>query len=195
MSKRICVYCSSSNILEDKYKEAAQCFARAASLHNYTIVCGGSCKGLMGIIIDTMIEAGANVEGVMPEFMKNLEFQHPALHNIEVVSKMSERKDLLRENTDAVVAFPGGLGTLEEFIETYTLKRLGIYPGDVIIFNQDGFYDPLLSLFEHFENKRVLNSNWKDGLKVVYSVDAIISSIESGKPRFLEPECYAPSVK
>lgn len=192
MGKRICVYCSSSDILEDKYKEVAQCFAKAASLHSYTIVCGGSCKGLMGIIIDTMIETGAKVEGVIPGFMKELEFHHPTLNKMEVVSTMSERKDMLRKDTDAVVAFPGGLGTLEELIETFTLKRLGIYSGDVIIFNQDGFYDPLISLFEHFEKKRVLNSNWRECLKIVDSLDDLISSIEKGKRNLLEPKHYAP---
>lgn len=193
MGKRICIYCSSSNILEDKYKEVAHCFAKAASIHNYTIVCGGSSKGLMGVIIGTMLEEGANVEGVMPEFMKELEFNHPDLKNFEIVSSMSERKELLRENTDAVIAFPGGLGTLEELIETFTLKRLGIYSGDVILFNQDGFYDPLLYLFEHFEKERVLNSNWKDGMKVVDNIDDLILSIESAKPELLEPKHYAPS--
>jgi len=192
MGKRICVYCSSSDILEDKYKEVAQCFAKAASLYSYTIVCGGSCKGLMGIIIDTMIETGAKVEGVIPGFMKELKFHHPTLNKMEVVSTMSERKDMLREDTDAVVAFPGGLGTLEELIETFTLKRLGIYSGDVIIFNQDGFYDPLISLFEHFEKKRVLNSNWRECLKIVDSLDDLISSIEKGKRNLLEPKHYAP---
>jgi len=146
----------------------------------------------MGIIIDTMLAAGAKVEGVVPEFMKELEFHHPDLNNIEVVSSMSQRKDMLRKETDAVVAFPGGMGTLEEFIETFTLKRLGIYSGEVIIFNQEGFYDPLLSLFEHFEKKRVLNSNWREGLKIVSCISDLISVIESGKKTRLEPMHYAP---
>jgi len=192
MARRICVYCSSSDVLEEKYREAAQCFAKAASLYKYTVVCGGSSKGLMGIIIDTMIAEGAKVEGIVPEFMKDLEFHHPSLNNIVVVSSMSERKDMLREETDAVIAFPGGVGTLEELIETFTLKRLGIYSGEVIIFNQEGFYDPLLSLFEHFEKKKVLNSNWRDGLKVVKSISDLITAIESGKRTRLEPMHYAP---
>ena len=146
----------------------------------------------MGVIIDTMVAADAQIEGVVPEFMKVLEFHHPDLVNIEIVSSMSRRKDLLRENTDAVVAFPGGMGTLEEFIETLTLKRLGIYSGEVIIYNQDGFYDPLLSLFEHFEEKKVLNRNWRDVLKVANSVDDLISYIETGTRKLLEPMHYAP---
>lgn len=192
MGKRICVYCSSSNILENKYREAAQCFAKAASLHNYTIVCGGTNKGLMGVIIDTMLAVGAQVEGVVPEFMKELEFHHPDLKKIEIVSSMGHRKDLLRKDSDAIVAFPGGLGTLEEFIETFTLKRLGLYSGEIIIYNQDGFYNPLLSLFEYFEQKKVLNSNWKDVLKIANNVDDLISYIEKGTKKLLEPMHYAP---
>jgi hypothetical protein len=84
------------------------------------------------------------------------------------------------------------VGTLEEFMETFTLKRLGVYSGEVIIFNQDGFYDPLLSIFEHFENKKVLNSNWREGLKIVSSISDLISVIESCKRSRLEPMHYAP---
>ncbi len=193
MGKRICVYCSSSDILENKYKEVAECFARAASFLDYTIVCGGSCKGLMGVIIDTMISNGARVEGVIPGFMKDLEFHHPSLENIEIVPTMSERKDKLRNDTDAVIAFPGGVGTLEELMETFTLRRLGLYSGEVIIFNQDGFYDPLFLLFEHFEKERVLSSNWREGIIVVDNVEDLMYSLESAERKLLEPKHYAPA--
>ncbi|OFY39827.1 MAG: Rossman fold protein, TIGR00730 family [Bacteroidetes bacterium GWF2_40_14] len=193
MGKRICVYCSSSDVLEDKYKEVAECFAKAASFLDYTIVCGGSCKGLMGVIIDTMISNGARVEGVIPGFMKELEFHHPGLENIEIVPTMSERKDKLRDDTDAVVAFPGGIGTLEELMETLTLRRLGLYSGEVIIFNQDGFYNPLFLLFEHLEKERVLNNNWREGLVIVDNVEDLMYSLESAERKLLEPRHYAPA--
>lgn len=147
----------------------------------------------MGVIIDTMISNGARVEGIIPEFMKDLEFHHPCLENIEVVTTMSERKDKLRYDTDAVVAFPGGLGTLEELMETFTLRRLGLYSGEVIIFNQDGFYDPLFLLFEHFEKERVLNNNWREGMIVVDNVEDLMYSLESAERKLLEPRHYAPA--
>ena len=118
MGKKICVYCSSSNILDKRYLEAANSFAEAASSHNWTVICGGSRKGLMGVIIDRMLELGGDIEGVMPSFMKEIELEHRSLQNLTLVDSMSRRKELLRENTHAVVALPGGIGTIEEFIET-----------------------------------------------------------------------------
>ncbi|PKP07392.1 MAG: TIGR00730 family Rossman fold protein [Bacteroidetes bacterium HGW-Bacteroidetes-5] len=192
MSKRLCVYCSSSNILEDKYREAAKEFATAASLLGYTIVCGGSIMGLMGVIIDVMIERGSTVEGYIPGFMEDMEIHHPNIKNLGVVDTMSRRKELLRENTDAVIAFPGGLGTLEEFLETFTLKRLGQYDGSVILYNQDGYYNKLLELLDHFAANKFLNSNYRDTLIVVNSVEELMDSVRSSKREFIEAKHYLP---
>ncbi|MHC1779752.1 MAG: TIGR00730 family Rossman fold protein [Bacteroidales bacterium] len=192
MSKRICVYCSSSNILEEKYVKAAREFAQAASLLGYTIVCGGSVMGLMGVIIDTMIEKGSPVEGFIPGFMEDMEIHHKGIKQLGVVGTMSERKELLRQNSDAVIAFPGGLGTMEEFMETFTLKRLGQYDGSVILFNQDGFYDQLLCLFEHFAKNKFLNSNYRDSLIVVNSVDELITAVKNSKRERVEAKHYLP---
>jgi uncharacterized protein (TIGR00730 family) len=146
----------------------------------------------MGVMIDTAIECGGEIEGVMPEFMTNLEFDHRKLKKLIKVQTMSERKDLLRNDTDAVVVFPGGIGTLEEFIETFTLKRLGKYSGTVILYNLDGFYNPLISLFDHLVEKCFLNSNYHNGLIVVETVDELIKEILSSERFFLEPKHYAP---
>ncbi len=193
MSKRVCVYCSSSNILDKKYVEAAREFATAASALNFTIICGGSMRGLMGVIIDTMLEKESSVEGVIPEFMGEMELQHPEIKQLEVVGTMSRRKELLRENTDAVVAFPGGLGTLEEFLETYTLKRLGQYDGCVILFNQDGFYDKLIELLDHFTENKFLNANYRDSLIVVSTVKELTEAISCGCRSVLEAHHYLPT--
>ena len=198
MSKRVCVYCSSSNFLEDRYVRAAKQFAKAASLLNYTIVCGGSIKGRMGIIIDVMLqmresgEGGGYAEGVIPSFMEELELYHPRITTLKITDTMSQRKELLRENTDAVIAFPGGLGTLEEFVESFTLKRLGQYDGSVILFNMDGFYNKLLELFEIFVENRMMNSNYRDNLIVVETVDQLIDSIGSSNRERLDISHYLP---
>ncbi len=199
MPKRICVYCSSSNILEEKYIEAAREFAQAASLLNYTVVCGGSLRGLMGVIIDTMLsysisnDSEPRIEGVIPEFMGEMEIHHSGLKNLQIVGSMSERKELLRKDTDAVIALPGGLGTLEEFLETFTLKRLGQYDGSVILFNQDGFYDSLLAMLDKFVENRVLNSNYRDSLIVVSSVNELLEAVKNGKRELFNAAHYLPS--
>lgn len=193
MNKRVCVYCSSSDKIDQVYREAAESFAEAASLIGISVVCGGSRKGLMGVITDTILERGGIVEGVMPNFMKELELEHKTLTNIRYVSSMSERKDLLREDTDAIVVFPGGIGTLEEFLETFTLRRLGKYEGEVILLNIAGFFDPLIALFDHLVDKKVLAGNYRDGLIVVENVKELLKKIEQSQRHFLEPKHYSPS--
>ncbi len=192
MHKRVCVYCSSSDILEDSYKEAAGKFAEAASSLGYTVVCGGSSKGLMGVLIDRMIEKGGQIEGVMPAFMKDLEFYHPTLKTIRYVDSLSERKKLLREGADAVVAMPGGLGTLEEFLETFTLKRLGLYSGLTVLLNINGYYRGLILLFEQYENEGFLGKNWRDALKIANSVEDLMEIIKECQPEKMTPAHYAP---
>lgn len=179
-------------MLDKKYLEAASTFADAASSHNWTIVCGGSRRGLMGVIIDRMLELGGDIHGVMPSFMKEIELEHSTLKNLTLVDSMAIRKELLRDKTDAVVALPGGIGTIEEFIEAYTLKRLGIYEGSVMILNLDGFFDPLLKFFEYLVREKMLNSNWKDSLIIACSVEELISKLENSIPEKLHPSHYAP---
>lgn len=192
MGKKICVYCSSSNILDKRYLEAANSFAEAASSHNWTVICGGSRKGLMGVIIDRMLELEGRVRGVMPAFMKEVEFEHESLEDIIFVESMAKRKELLREDTHAVVALPGGIGTIEEFIETYTLKRLGLYDGAVVILNLDGFFDPMLNMFDHLVNEKMLNRNWSESLIIANSVEELTEVLEKVTPQRLQPSHYAP---
>lgn len=136
------------------------------------------------MITDTILERGGIVEGVMPNFMKELELEHKTLTNIRYVSSMSERKDLLREDTDAIVVFPGGIGTLEEFLETFTLRRLGKYEGEVILLNIAGFFDPLIALFDHLVDKKVLAGNYRDGLIVVENVKELLKKLSRAKGTF-----------
>jgi len=179
MGKRICIYCSSSNTLDSKYKEAAEDFAKAASLHNYTIVCGGSIRGLMGTVIDTMLRNGGSIEGVIPQFMQEIEIQHPNLKDLTIVDTMARRKELLRKDCDAVIALPGGIGTLDELFEVFTLKKLDMYPGKVMVLNIYGFFTPLISLLDHLVKENCLCSNYRKSLLIFNSIDELIEAINS----------------
>ena len=125
--------------------------------------------------------------------MKEIELEHRSLQNLILVDSMARRKELLRENTHAVVALPGGIGTIEEFIETYTLKRLGIYEGCVAILNLDGFFDPMLKMFEHLVNEKMLNSNWSDSLIIAQSTEELVELLECAVPQRMHPAHYAPA--
>ena len=138
--KRAVIYCSSSSDIDPAYNQAARQIVRAACLAGYDIVSGGSWRGTMGHVCDEALEHGVRVIGVLPRFMKG--FEHPRLTECIWTDRMSERKDAMREGTTLAIALPGGIGTLDEVAETYCLAKLGRYPGRVIIFNMDGFYDP-----------------------------------------------------
>ncbi|MBQ9659675.1 MAG: TIGR00730 family Rossman fold protein [Bacteroidales bacterium] len=138
--KRAVIYCSSSSDIDPAYNEAARQIVRAACLAGYDIVSGGSWRGTMGHVVDEALQHGVRVIGVIPRFMKG--FEHSGLTECIWTERMSERKDAMREGTDLAIALPGGIGTLDEVAETYCLAKIGRYPGRVIVFNMNGFYDP-----------------------------------------------------
>ena len=146
--KKIAVFCSASFEIDPKYNKVAREFVRAASLRGYGIVTGGTVKGTMGEVSDELAACGGYHLGVIPHFMK--EYVYPNLSEVIWTDTMAERKTLLREGTCAVVALPGGVGTLDELIETVALVHLKRYSGKMAVLNHDGFYEPLRALLDHY---------------------------------------------
>lgn len=148
MEKKIAVYCSASYTIAPEYNQAAREFVQTASDAGFTIISGGTVKGTMGEIAEELEKCGGRHIGILPEFMTDLVYPH--LTETHWTATMAERKTLLRKDTCAVVALPGGIGTLDEIIETYTLKKLRKYTGKIIAFNINGFYEPLKALLDHY---------------------------------------------
>ena len=148
MGKQVVIFCASSNLIDPKYNEAARRLVRGLHAKGYDIVSGGGDRGTMGAITDESIRVGGRHVAVLPRFMAGMGRKDVA----EVVwtDTMSQRKDRMRENTVAAIALPGGIGTLEELIETHTLRKLHKYDGPIFALNLDGYYEPLKSLFAHF---------------------------------------------
>ena len=146
--KKIAVFCSASSEIDPKYNKVAREFVRAASLRGYGIVTGGTVKGTMGEVSDELHAIGGYPKGVIPRFMK--QFVYPDLSELVWTDTMAERKTILREDTCAVVALPGGTGTLDELIETVALVHLKQYFGKITVLNHDGFYEPLKALLDHY---------------------------------------------
>ena len=146
--KKIAVFCSASSEIAPKYNKVAREFVRAASLRGYGIVTGGTVKGTMGEVSDELHAIGGYHKGVIPRFMK--QFVYPDLSELVWTDTMAERKTILREDTYAVVALPGGTGTLDELIETVALVHLKQYFGKITVLNHDGFYEPLKALLDHY---------------------------------------------
>ena len=146
--KRAAFYCSASYTIDSKYNQAARDAVRAACLSGYEIVSGGTVKGTMDVVAKVAAECGAVNIGVLPRFMKGLE--HPDLTELVWTDTMSERKELMRDGVTVAVALPGGIGTLDEIIETLVLRKLNRYGGKVIALNIDGFYNPFKALLDHY---------------------------------------------
>ena len=153
--KRAVIYCSSSSDIDPIYNEAARQIVRAACLSGYDIVSGGSWRGTMGHVCDEALEHGVRVIGVLPRFMKG--FEHPRLTECIWTERMSERKDAMREGTSLAIALPGGIGTLDEIAETYCLAKLGRYPGRVVVFNMNGFYDPFKEQLDRYVERGMMD--------------------------------------
>ena len=155
MDKKIAVFCSASFEIDPKYNKVAREFVRAASLRGYGVVSGGTIKGTMGEISDELRLCGGYHLGVIPRFME--QYVYPDLSEVIWTDTMAERKSLLRKDTCAVVALPGGVGTLDEVIEVLALVHLKQYFGKIFLLNHEGFYEPLRNLLQHYVDTKMLS--------------------------------------
>ena len=162
-------FCSSSDI-DPKYIDAARRVVRATCLKGYTIVSGGATKGLMKVVADEAQACGAANIGVLPRFME--EFSHPNLTQLIWTDTMSQRKDLMRlYGSDIAVAPPGGIGTLDELFETYTLAKLDKYHGKVVAFNCFGFYDGVREMMDKLVSENMVDRKTRELLYFPQTVE------------------------
>lgn len=176
MKGKIAVFCSASCEIDPKYNKVAREFVRAASLRGYGIVTGGTVKGTMGEVSDELRDCGGYHLGVIPRFME--QYVYPDLTEVIWTDTMAERKTLLRKDTDAVVALPGGIGTLDEVIETFALLHLKQYHGKIFLLNHDGFYEPLRQLLDHYVATKMLSEATMARLTFAQTADEILSALE-----------------
>lgn len=147
--KRICVFCGANTGARPAYALAARELASLMAKQRTGLVYGGGNVGLMGILADTMLEAGGEVIGVIPASLVAREVAHSGLSELRVVQTMHERKALMNELSDAFIAMPGGFGTLDEFFEILTWSQLGIHGKPSGLLNVAGYYDNLLVMLDH----------------------------------------------
>ena len=146
--RKAVVFCSASGAIDPKYNEAAREVVRALHSYGWTLVSGGSFRGTMGVIADEMKRLGGKHIGVLPRFMAGLEYD--GLTELHWSDTMADRKERMRQGTEAAIALPGGIGTLDEIIETHVLAKLGRYGGKVFALNVDGFFNPFKALLDHY---------------------------------------------
>lgn len=179
----VCVYCASSKKCDAVYLEAAERLGRHLASHGATLVYGGGGGGAMARLAEGVLGAGGKAIGVIPNFMVELEWGHKQLTELRVVENMRERKHQMLAEADAVVALPGGCGTLEELFETITLKRLGLYLGPIILVNTRGFYDRVVASLDHCIEERFMDRRHREMWTVVNDPEEVIEAIEAA-PRW-----------
>ena len=180
MPKLLCVYCASSDRLDARYYSAAEELGRAMVSRGWGLVYGGGKTGMMGAIARAVKQSGGRVVGVIPEFMKVRELAYDEADELVTVITMRERKLLMETRADAFVALPGGWGTLEEILEILTLRQLDVVKKPCVLFNQDGFYEPLLVLFERMLADKFFKPSNMQLFRVADSVSEILTQIEAG---------------
>ncbi len=155
--RRVTVYAASSQALHSDYISAAHRLGQTLARAGLVIVYGGGGHGLMGAMANAALTEGGEVHGVIPEFLTRIEQGHQKLTSMEVVPDMHTRKALMLEQSDAVIALPGGCGTFEELFEAMTLKRLGQFLGPIILVNTAGYYDSLMQVLRHSVNEHFMS--------------------------------------
>jgi hypothetical protein len=145
---------------------------------SHSIVYGGGALGLMGKLADSTLEAGGRIIGVIPRFMCEVEWNHTGLTELILVETMHERKEKMAMMADAVVALPGGCGTLEELLEVITWKRLGIFTKPIVIVNLEGYFDDIISMLNRAVDEHFMRNEHRHMWQVVETPEEVLEAIE-----------------
>jgi len=176
--QRVSVFCASSDKVDKIYFDAARKLGSALAKHGIAANYGGGAVGLMGALADTLIEAGGSIRGIIPQFMVDQGWNHPLVKDMLIVKDMHERKKRLRENIDAFIALPGGVGTLEELLEMMTHKQLGQVLVPIIIINTNQFYDPFLDMLSRMVEEQFMRKIHQDIWQVIQDPEDVVKAIE-----------------
>lgn len=164
--RTVCVYCGSGFGRNPAFREAAETLGTALARAGMALVYGGGDVGLMGTVARAVLEGGGHVTGIIPDFLQARENMLEAVNETIVVPDMHTRKRLMFERSDAFVTLPGGIGTLEELVEQLTWAQLGRHRKPVVLVSVDGFWTPLLGLFDHMRSHGFI----REGLDLSYLV-------------------------
>ena len=170
----VCVYCGSSPGRVPAYMEQASQLGSELAANGIELVYGGGGAGLMGAVARGALAAGGRVTGIIPEFLIQQERMLDGVNELVVTQNMHERKMSMFERSDAFVALPGGIGTLEELVEISTWLQLGQHAKPIVMVNVDGFWDPLLTLLDHMRSEAFLRAGFDFDLGVVSDAASVV---------------------
>lgn len=180
--KSITLFCGSNFGRGDIYRDAAAALGRELAARGIAMVYGGTNKGLMGILADTVLAVGGTVHGVITQRLLDKGHRHPSLENLEIVATMRERKARMAEIGDAYIALPGGVGTLEEFFEVWVAAQLEGVPKPLGLFNVGGYYDPMIAMIERMIEEQFLPAAQRDMIVVESDPAALLAAFDRYQP-------------
>ncbi|MCE4068731.1 MULTISPECIES: TIGR00730 family Rossman fold protein [Pseudomonas] len=180
--RSICVFCGASPGATPIYQEAAEALGRHLAENGIQLVYGGGAVGLMGMVANAALAAGGEVIGIIPQSLKDAEVGHSGLTRLEVVDGMHARKARMAELSDAFIALPGGLGTLEELFEVWTWGQLGYHAKPLGLLEVNGFFDPLLTFLDHLVQERFVRQPHREMLQRAASPAELVDALAAWKP-------------
>lgn len=182
MEKLICVYCSSSSSVAPDFFDAARALGAEIARQGYGLIYGGAKVGLMGTVARAVKENGGKVVGVIPEALHARGITNETLDELIITKDMRERKATMESRADAFVTLPGGFGTFEELFEILTLKQLEYHNKPVTVLNVNGFYDPLVALFEHVYEQKFARPDYRELYHIAPDVADLFRYLAAYKP-------------
>ena len=184
--KTICVYCGSGPGSDPRFIEAAIALGKILAENRIRLVYGGGSIGLMGALATSVLDHGGTVTGIIPDFLTSRENALTRVQELVVTPDMHERKRLMFERSDAFVALPGGVGTLEELVEQLTWKQLGRHTKPILLANVDGFWEPLLALLAHMRSTQFIRPTLDVDVLKAERVDDILPRLRAAAVRAVE---------
>jgi hypothetical protein len=184
--KTICVYCGSGPGTNPRFIEAAIALGKAIAENGIRLVYGGGSVGMMGAVASAVLDHGGAVTGIIPDFLRRSENALSRVQEMIVTPDMHERKRLMFERSDAFVALPGGIGTLEELVEQLTWKQLGRHEKPVLLANIDHFWEPLLSLLSHMRATQFIRAELSVEVLKAERVEDILPRLRAAVARVPE---------
>lgn len=181
--KRIVVFCGSSPGVRPEYAQTAQAFGALLAERGIGVVYGGASVGMMGAVADGALAGGGEVIGVIPRRLLEREIAHAGLTELRTVDSMHERKAMMADLSDAVVALPGGTGTLDELFEMFTWAQLGLHRKPIGLLDIAGYWERLLAFIDHMVDERFLWAEHRDALLVETDGGALLDRLAAYEPQ------------
>ena len=188
---KICIFCGSSPGNNPEYAKMAAVMGRTLAGMEIELVYGGGKVGLMGILADATMECGGRVTGVIPRLLAEKEAAHPGLDEMHIVESMHERKAMMAEFSDGFIAMPGGIGTIEEFVEVLTWLQLGIHSKPCGLLNVNGYFDKFLEFIDQMTGQGFIKQENRDMILVEVDPAALLMKMNLYRPQITDKAAWA----